>query len=224
MSARPNADPQPKDFADERTLLALIRHMGRTLDGLEQLRIQHQLRRGAFEREHGIELPPDSVADVLDAAEHAARLDIVRLWRKHPLAAWAKSYRGVGEILISRLIAEIGDPAERRTVSQLWAYCGYDPTRRRRRGMSQEDAAACGNLHAKKRCWLIAMSMLRTGNRDYYDTRREQTMKRADWTLGHKHNDALRVQAKLFLRDLWVAARASHFGPDTHERRGGAGE
>lgn len=199
----PAGEPSDLDYT-----LALIRHLGRTLDDLEKLRIQHQLRRMAFERDTGTPLPPDPVLDQLESAEHQAELELKRLWRKHPLAPWAKTIRGVGEKSIARLIAEIGDPAARQTVSQLWAYCGYDPTRRRRKGMSQEEAVACGNPHAKKQCWLIATSMLKTGNRDVYDQRRAHTAaSNTDWTPGHSHNDALRITAKEFLKDLWIASR-----------------
>jgi hypothetical protein len=47
----------------------------------------------------------------LEQAEHLAELELVRAWRKHPLAPWAKAIRGIGEKSIARLIAEIGDPA-----------------------------------------------------------------------------------------------------------------
>lgn len=226
-SGEDQAAPVPVD------LLPLIRHLGRTLDDLESLRIRHQNRRGALARELRLELPPDSTLVELAAVEHQAELELCRLWRKHPLAPWAKSVRGVGEKSIARLISEIdgdrvdretgevrGAPLRADTVSQLWAYCGYDPTRRRRKGMGQAEALACGNPSAKKRCWLIATSMLKAGNRDVYDARRAHTAEtHPDWTAGHSHNDALRVVAKQFLKDLWIASR--HDPRDTHSSPAG---
>lgn len=208
MSARPITPPEPERQSDGRALLARIRHMGRTLDDLESLRVRHDNRRGAFEREHEIMLPLDEVADALAAAENAARLELLRLWRQHPLAAWAKETRGVGEKSIARLIAEIGDPADRPNVAKLWAYCGVGNPARIRvpANATQADVFARGNRRARKQLWLIATRMLMSGNRGYYDARRADTAEREDWTDGHKHNDALRVTAKYFLRDLWVAA------------------
>lgn len=46
-----------------------------------------------------------------------------------------------------------------------------------------------------------------------YDRRRQHTgQTRPEWTDGHSHNDALRVSAKAFLRDLWREAKRIHEG------------
>lgn len=205
MSAHPKAHTSSGLLSDGRTLLSLIRHMGRSLDDLEKLRIQHDNRRAAFERDYQIVLPPDEVAATLASAEKAALAELLRLWRLHPLAAFAADIRGAGEKSVARLIAEIGDPADRPNVAKLWSYCGLNPERKRRKGMSQEEALACGNPRARKQLWLIATRMLMAGNRDLYDARREATKDR-EWTDGHKHNDALRIVAKEFVKQLWVAA------------------
>lgn len=213
MSAHPILETNPDGGPDGRMLLARIRHVGRTLDDLEGLRIRHENRRGAFERDYQIPLPPDAVSASLARAEKEALDELLRLWRQHPLAEWAERVRGVGEKTLARLIAEIGDPADRKTVSQLWAYCGYDPTRRHRKGMTQDEALACGNPNAKKRCYLIATRMLMAGNRDLYDKRRAQTASREDWTDGRRHADALRIVAKQFLKELWIASRRTPRDP-----------
>jgi hypothetical protein len=81
-----------------------------------------------------------ALVDMLGDAEHKAELNLGRLMRQHPLGPWAQRTRGLGPRQIPRLIASIGDPYIRpvlprqdgttepsrpRTVSELWAYCGY---------------------------------------------------------------------------------------------------
>lgn len=71
-----------------------------------------------------------AIVDTLAKVEHDATLQLQRQMRRHPLAAWAKAQRGVGEKQVARLLATIGDPYINsntglpRTVSALWAYCG----------------------------------------------------------------------------------------------------
>lgn len=92
--------------------LETIRTLGRLLDDLERVRIMNSNRIGALERVYGEALPHlTEIAEPLNQAEHLAELELVRTWRKHPLAPWAKEARGVGEKSIARLIAEIGDPS-----------------------------------------------------------------------------------------------------------------
>lgn len=84
------------------------------------------------------------------------------------------------------------------------------------------------STRAKTRAYLIALSCLKqlvkpcTGAehtdgcvcspyRVVYDNRRTHTATtRPDWTDGHAHNDALRVAAKAFLRDMWREAKRIH--------------
>lgn len=196
-------------------LFSTIRTLGGLLDDLERVRVANGLRIGAMEREYGEALPHlDVIQKQLRVAEHLAELELVRAWRKHPLAPWAKEFHGVGEKSIARLIAVIGDPGERANVAKLWAYCGHgDPARKRTKGMSQEEAFRLGNPAAKKRVWLIATSLLKAGNRDIYDARRAATsLTHPDWTAGHSHADALRIVGKEFLGELWIA---SHFATNT---------
>ncbi|WP_141576186.1 hypothetical protein [Actinomadura sp. WMMA1423] len=83
------------------------------------------------------------VAEVLAEIESAEKRSVKALealMRKHPLGPWVKSQRGLGEKQVARLLGVIGDPyirpelvheddtvepARPRTVSELWAYCGY---------------------------------------------------------------------------------------------------
>lgn len=102
--------PQRPDGYDRS--LETIRTLGRLLDDLERVRIMNSNRIGALERSYGEALPHlEEIATPLNQAEHLAELELIRAWRKHPLAPWAKEVRGLGEKSIARLIAEIGSPA-----------------------------------------------------------------------------------------------------------------
>lgn len=117
------------------------------LDDLEKVRIANENRLRQLTRdeadkdgeERGFGLTEDhpdvarlaALVAMLGTAEHQAALNLQRQMRKHPLGPWAKAQRGVGEKQIARLLAAIGDPYwntlhdRPRTVSELWAYCGY---------------------------------------------------------------------------------------------------
>lgn len=72
-----------------------------------------------------------ALVDLLGQVEHQATLNLNRKLRVHPLGPWVKAQRGIGEKQAARLVAVIGDPYwntlhdRPRTVSELWAYCGY---------------------------------------------------------------------------------------------------
>ena len=231
------APPSNRTESISRTaaLLSTIRTLGQLLDDLERVRIANGNRIAALERDYG-ESPPhlDVVQKQIKVAEHLAELELVRVWRKHPLAPWAKQFRGVGEKSIARLVAIIGDPGERENVAKVWAYCGHgDAGRRPRKGMTQAELFKLGNPAAKKQTWLIATSLLKTGNRGWYDARRAITADRvhsrpcvrcgpsghpaavgSPWSAAHQHADALRYVGKQFLKELWIASR--HTRVDTH--------
>jgi len=117
------------------------------LDDLEKVRIANenrlrQLTRTGLdadgqERGFGLdESHPDvarlaALVAMLAGAEHKAALNLQRVMRRHPLGPWVKATTGIGEKQGARLIAAIGDPywntlhGRPRTVSELWAYCGY---------------------------------------------------------------------------------------------------
>lgn len=213
--------------------LDTIRTLGRLLDDLERVRIMNSNRIAALEREYGSALPHLSeIGRQVSAIEHEAELELKRAWRKHPLAPWAKEIKGCGEKLIARLIAEIGDPAERPNVAKLWAFCGHgDPERsQKRKGMTQEELFKQGSPIAKKRVYLLAAQFRRTPGsyyREVYDEARKKYANRvhakscvrcgpagkpapvgSEWSLGHQDAAALRYVGKEFLKDLWVASRA----------------
>jgi hypothetical protein len=175
------------------------------------------------------------------------------------ILAWRATAKGVGEHLLARLLGAIGDPyiaapqhwearpgasggeddpvrvlvagePYARNVAKLWAYCGYgDPSRKRKAGMSAEDAAALGSPQAKMILRVIAESCLKSPGSRYeiiYRKAREEYAGRVHdrlcpqckgssdpgqpWRPGHQHGAALRKVAKEILRDLWLAAREAH--------------
>ena len=187
-----------------------------TLDDLEKLRIAQENRyrslTGSGVSENGVEwgfglddndpqvAQAGAMVEAIAKLEHTATLNLAKLMRKHPLGAWAKAQRGVGDKQLARLLGVIGDPytglgGKPRTVSQLWAYCGLHtlPTStggdlghhgdviqkafaqvaaRRTRGVQSN-----WSDDAKKRVWLIAVSCMKAGGpyRDVYDARKAAT-------------------------------------------------
>lgn len=71
------------------------------------------------------------IVEALRKLEHDAELSLKRRLRSHPLGVWAKAQKGIGDKQVARLLAVLGDPywndlhGRPRTVSELWAYCGY---------------------------------------------------------------------------------------------------
>ena len=187
------------------------------------------------------------VVDHYKSAEHLLGLDLRRCFRRTAGAsvrAWQKGQKGIGEHLVARLLGVLGDPyiaspmhwepgkdAKRvlvadepftRSVSQLWSYCGHgDATRKRAKGMTQDEALALGNPRAKMLVHLIAEGCVKSDGpyrKVYVNDRHSRGDVQAPegWTSGseltkqHSHNRALRRVAKEVLRDLWTAAREDH--------------
>jgi hypothetical protein len=82
----------------------------------------------------------NTLVSALTDAEKAATKNLEKRLREHALYPWLKRQKGVGDKQAARLLAAIGDPymrpeivrqdgtvelARPRTVSELWAYCGY---------------------------------------------------------------------------------------------------
>jgi transposase len=115
------------------------------LDDIERLRIATDNRIRAMVDVHGLEGTPEhkqlvALSEVLHAQEHGIILTLRRAMRAHPLGLWVRETVGVGEKQAARLLAAIGDPAERPNVAKLWQYCGHgDPARSHcRRGQPVE--------------------------------------------------------------------------------------
>ena len=120
--AVPKNDPSRVGYG----LLALY---ASSLDELEGIRKATHNRIRAL-TDFGLDGTPEAarllgLADGIEALEHDATLELQRAIRKHPLGPWVKAQKGLGEKTVGRLLGAIGNPADRATVSQLWAYCGY---------------------------------------------------------------------------------------------------
>lgn len=137
------------------------------LDDIERVRIANQNRVRQLTRvgidadgeERGFGLDPEHpdvmrlglIVYGLEQLEHDATLELQRKMRKHPLGAWVKAQKGVGDKQAARLLAAIGDPyinaakGAPRTVSALWAYCGLHVLPGQR--ASDTQAAPAGDQH-----------------------------------------------------------------------------
>lgn len=202
------------------------------VDDLERVRMATESRVLAVEQTFGGSLPHlDAVLEQLVRVERIAKADLERAWRMHPLAPWAKTVYGLGELSIARLVATIGDPAERPNPAKLAAYCGHGEPERSRlpKGATRAEVLARGNPRAKVRVWLIARQFVRTPGCPYrgvYDAARARYADRvhaapcsrcgprghpapagSPWSPGHQHAAAIRLVGKVFLRDLWREAR-----------------
>lgn len=176
---------------------ALVLIAADVLDDLERIRIATENRLRSLTHEpvegerggwFGKGLSPDmsevrrvqAILDGLTKLERQATLDLCRAVRKHPLGDWVKRTVGVGEKQAGRLFAAIGNPADRATVSQLWAYCGYHvlnpgqnrtDTQSRRAGdptdqgrLDPQSTTVGGEAHASGQAPLDAHSVSAGGN------------------------------------------------------------
>ena len=227
--AKPNVatSAAPQSFALDLAAAAL--------DDIESLRKATNLRIKAKERDGLGDLPEVHASrlmlEMLEKVEHQAILDLQRSMRRHPLGQWVKRTVGVGEKQGARLIAAIGDidwnhaeDRPRRGPAELWAYCGYAPGQKRRKGVVSN-----WNADAKMRAHLIAEAAIKSGIRKNdgcddasgYDAAGRIAITtygatyltaRTSWqdhdtSDMHKHNHALRLVAKAVLRDMFAEAR-----------------
>lgn len=229
---------------------ALLLILADALDDFERVRIATQNRIRALTDDKGIAGSPEhtrmvALLDGVKALEHDAELQLRRAMRVHPLGPFVRRTVGLGEKQAARLLAAIGDPyvkpavidgetgdviedARPRTVSELWALCGYHvidgEAARRRRG-----ARANWSSAAKTRAFLVAESCIKQAASPYRATYDAARTKYADsthptacvrcgrahrpapagspLTLGHQHARALRLVAKEILKDLWHEAK-----------------
>jgi len=186
-SVEPSTPPDP-EFAATPTVIAdreaylVLRVMADSLaDAMDhRIALTNRLRSGQTD--------PGITADIvanLDNTERLLRKSMVKAFRRASpeLSQWARDTVGIGEETVARLLGRIGhpviaqpyhwegegdsrtlvaDPPFERTVSQLWSYCGHgDPARRRRKGMTAEEAFGLGSPDAKKLVYLLSVATMK---------------------------------------------------------------
>jgi hypothetical protein len=198
---------------------------------------------------------PSAYAVYLEAlarSEHECELNLKRCYRRvvpAEIVAWQKRTVGIGDKLLARLLGHLGHPVMatphhwqgtgsnrvlvqdtpyRRTVGQLWQYCGHGAHGRIRKGISAEELAAMGSPTLKMLVHLNAESCMKQRTSPYRLVYEEVKASVEDkthtvecvrcgpsgkpaqpgtpWTAGHKHAHALRLVGKQILRDLWLVA------------------
>jgi hypothetical protein len=227
---------------------AVLLILAAQVDDLEKQRIANDNRVRTLGRDFGLAGTDEvrrleAIAEGIAALEHQAVLALQRAMRSHPLGPWVTAQKGLGDKTMARLLAAIGNPATRDTVSQLWAYSGWhviDGTAARRR----KGVRANWSNEAKVRSYLAAEACVKNRNSPYrvvYDDGRAKyadAVHSADCApckakagdplrAGHQHARAMRLVAKAILRDLWREARRLHnLDPgqallDTHDHAAG---
>ncbi len=163
--------------------------------------------------------------DALDGLENGARLSMLRAYRKlvrselPAVDAWQKAEFGIGEHLLARLLGHMGHPrianpchwegdgADRilvadatfeRRVSDLWSYCGHgDATRKRRKGMTAEDAFALGNPKVKMLVHLLAEASMKCKPTIGCTSPKSESSACAPSDLAQPTNDAQRITGEV---------------------------
>ena len=211
------------------------------------------------ERGFGFDPADPQVAPFVATAEGLGKIEaeavktLEKVVKLHPLGPWIQKTSGVGLKQGARLLAATGDPyirpeliradgaieaARPRTVSELWALCGYavvdGEAPRRRKGQVSN-----WSDEARMRAFLIAESCLKARTSPYrkvYDDARAKydaavhaldckrcgpsgkpALAGSPLSKGHAHKRAMRAVSKAVLKDLWTEARRIHEEADAKQ-------
>jgi hypothetical protein len=230
-----DGDQKPHDAqggfvaADPSTIA--LRLAADTLLDVERLRISTENRIRALSDIDGWATTPaalrwDAHLAALQDLEKQVTRELEHAMKQHPLGPFVKRTVGLGLKQAGRLIGALGDPSwnaledrPRRGPAELWAFCGYAPGQKRRKGVRDN-----WNAEAKMRAHLVAESCIkqvgrsegaintaspcwsarpRSPYRDVYDAARANWQGR-EVRDAHAHAHGLRLVAKAVLRDLWI--------------------
>lgn len=220
--------------------LAMIVLNADIVNDLEAVRIANANRIGTLERDpetggKGIDTATREIQnlhiliDGLERLEKDAVKNLERSMKDHPLGAWVAGQHGLGLKTVARFLGAVGDPADRETVSQLWAYCGYHvidgAAPRRAKGQR-----ANWSTVAKTRAYVMAECCIKQAKSPYravYNTAKAKHLEAVHTAPcvicggagkpsaaigsplrdGHKHARAMRETAKAIIRDIWIECR-----------------
>jgi hypothetical protein len=162
---------------------------------------------------------------------HEIELEMARLARRLPAAAFQKSVRGFGERALAVVVGEAGNLANYPNPAKLWKRLGLAPhdgkamsTWRREGGLSAEDWSDAGYSPRRRAeiYALISEPLFRSQTpvagpyRAIYDARRARTAEtHPDWRPARSHMDGLRIMTKHLVLDLWVEWRRAVAGLNT---------
>jgi hypothetical protein len=89
---------------------------------------------------HPAVVQSQAIVDAIQKIEDQTVKQLEKKLKSSPLGPWVLSQKGIGFKTVARLLAATGDPYwnglhdRPRTVSELWAYCGYKPGQRKQKG------------------------------------------------------------------------------------------
>lgn len=89
---------------------------------------------------HPAVVQSQAIVDAIQKIEDQTVKQLEKKLKSSPLGPWVLSQKGIGFKTVARLLAATGDPYwnglhdRPRTVSELWAYCGYRPGQRKQKG------------------------------------------------------------------------------------------
>jgi hypothetical protein len=182
----------------------------------------------------------DHGREPFDRLREDAELQMEKLARDLPVAAWIQSVRGAGLLGLATIIAEAGDLGNYSGPAKLWKRLGFAPydgyagstwkraTWRPRALTADEwiENPFSGERYALMHqiaVWLINAQWIAAGKTgtgegqpngpygELYARRRAHTvLVHPEWSKQHSRMDALRVAMKRFLADLWQQWRQQH--------------
>lgn len=189
------------------------------MDDNEQLRIATENRIRSLDQVKGVPSNAktrnqlEAILTGIEESEKASIKLLTGTLKSNPFYPWIKAQIGIGDKQGARLLAAIGHPVlrvvkeeeelvvVRRTISQLWSYCGYAPGQKRKKGVKSN-----WNSIAKMRAFLCAESCIKQMHSPYWKVYDEARSNWADRDVidGHKDIHAKRLVAKAILKDLWI--------------------
>lgn len=146
----------------------------------------------------------DPIASELKRIEKTLKESV----RALPIWKWAEAERGIGEVLLSSLIGELGDPGAYANPAKVWKRMGLSVTNAGEESTHSPIGSAMKNPlvgycpRRRSVAFLIGDAFIkaRSPRRSVYDARKTYTeANRPDWTKLRRHRDAHRVMVKKWL-------------------------